>query len=223
MVMVAGLGCNQPAASGGVQADRPVTTEEDKMLYAMGTIIASRQLAPFGLNKDELAMVFKGMQDGVAGVKPVVNVDEYGPKINQFAEKRQSAVADKEKAKGKEYTDKAATESGAQKMPSGLVYFELTPGTGASPEPSDTVKVNYRGTLIDGTEFDSSYKRNQPAEFPLNGVIKCWTEGVGKMKVGGKAKLICPSEIAYGDRGRPSIPGGATLVFEVELLEVKGK
>jgi FKBP-type peptidyl-prolyl cis-trans isomerase FkpA len=86
------------------------------------------------------------------------------------------------------------------------------------------VKVNYRGTLIDGTEFDSSYKRNQPAQFPLSGVIRCWTEGVQKMKVGGKARLVCPSEIAYGDSGRPpTIPGGATLIFEIELLEIGGK
>ncbi len=82
------------------------------------------------------------------------------------------------------------------------------------------MKVNYRGTLTNGTEFDSSYKRNMPAEFPLNGVIKCWTEGVQRMKVGGKSSLVCPSDLAYGDKGRPGIPGGATLIFEVELLEV---
>jgi FKBP-type peptidyl-prolyl cis-trans isomerase FkpA len=82
------------------------------------------------------------------------------------------------------------------------------------------VKVNYRGTFINGTEFDSSYKRNEPAEFPLNGVIPCWTEGVQKMKVGGKASLVCPSSLAYGDQGRTSIPGGATLLFEIELLDV---
>jgi FKBP-type peptidyl-prolyl cis-trans isomerase FkpA len=96
-------------------------------------------------------------------------------------------------------------------------------GTGASPKASDTVKVNYRGTLLNGTEFDSSYKRNQPATFPLANVIPCWTEGVQKMKVGGKAHLVCPSGIAYGDRGSPpTIPGGATLIFEIELLEIPG-
>jgi FKBP-type peptidyl-prolyl cis-trans isomerase FkpA len=89
------------------------------------------------------------------------------------------------------------------------------------PAADDTVKVNYRGTLIDGTEFDSSYKRNEPASFPLKGVIPCWTNGVAQMKVGGKAKLVCPSDSAYGDQGHPpAIPGGATLVFEVELLEI---
>ena len=121
----------------------------------------------------------------------------------------------------KEYLDKAAAEPGAQKTASGLVYSELTPGSGASPKSTDTVRVHYRGTLIDGKEFDSSYARNEPAEFPLNRVIPAWTEGVQKMKVGGKAKLVCPSNIAYGDRGMPPvIPGGATLVFEVELLDI---
>src|SRR5579863_7604344 len=122
------------------------------------------------------------------------------------------------------FLDKAASEPGAVKTASGLVYRETEPGTGASPKATDTVKVHYRGTLIDGTEFDSSYKRNEPAQFPLSGVIKGWTEGVQLMKVGGKSRLICPSDLAYGDQGRPpQIPGGATLIFEIELLEVSGK
>ncbi len=121
------------------------------------------------------------------------------------------------------FLDKAAAEPGAVKTSSGLIYTELRPGTGASPKASDTVKVNYRGTLTDGSEFDSSYKRNEPTEFPLDGVIPCWTEGVQRMKVGGKSRLVCPSSIAYGDGGRPPvIPGGATLVFEIELLSVNG-
>jgi FKBP-type peptidyl-prolyl cis-trans isomerase FkpA len=120
------------------------------------------------------------------------------------------------------FLDKAAAEPGAIKTASGLVYRELRAGTGPSPAASDTVKVNYRGTLVDGTEFDSSYKRNEPLELPLNQVIPCWTEGVQKMKVGGKAQLVCPSSIAYGDEGRPPvIPGGATLVFEIELLGIE--
>jgi FKBP-type peptidyl-prolyl cis-trans isomerase FkpA len=118
---------------------------------------------------------------------------------------------------------KAATEPGAIKTPSGLIYKELSPGNGPSPKASDIVKVNYRGTLVNGTEFDSSYKRNEPAEFPLTNVIKCWTEGLQKMKVGEKARLVCPSDLAYGDAGRPPvIPGGATLIFEIELLGIGG-
>lgn len=115
----------------------------------------------------------------------------------------------------------AAKEPGAVVTPSGLVFRTLTPGSGASPSASDTVKVHYRGTLGNGTEFDSSYKRGEPAQFPLSRVIPCWTEGVAMMKVGGKAKLTCPSSIAYGTRGAGGlIPPNATLNFEVELLAI---
>jgi FKBP-type peptidyl-prolyl cis-trans isomerase FkpA len=133
-----------------------------------------------------------------------------------------SGPADTDSA-SKAYLEKAAAMPGATRTSSGLVYRELTPGTGASPKVTDTVKVHYRGTLVDGTEFDSSYKRNEPAQFPLNRVIPCWTEGVQKMKVGGKSQLVCPSSIAYGDGGSPPvIPGGATLIFEIELLGIGG-
>lgn len=118
----------------------------------------------------------------------------------------------------------AAKEAGAVVTTSGLVYRSLKDGAGASPKASDTVKVNYRGTFPDGKEFDSSYKRNQAIEFPLGNVIKCWTEGVQRMKVGGKAKLTCPAAIAYGERGAGGvIPPNATLLFEVELLAISGK
>ena len=116
----------------------------------------------------------------------------------------------------------AAAEAGAQTTASGLVYRSLKDGSGPNPTAADVVRVHYRGTLTDGSEFDSSIKRGQPAEFPLGRVIKCWTEGVQRMKVGGKAKLTCPSAIAYGERGTPGgpIPPNATLVFEVELLGI---
>ena len=121
-------------------------------------------------------------------------------------------------------TTAAAKEAGAVLTPSGLVYLSLKDGTGASPAASDKVKVHYRGTFPDGKEFDSSYKRNEAIEFPLSGVIKCWTEGVQRMKVGGKAKLTCPAAIAYGTRGAGGvIPPNATLLFEVELLAINGR
>ena len=114
-----------------------------------------------------------------------------------------------------------AQAAGPEKTPSGLIYESLKEGTGEKPTTDATVQVNYRGTLANGTEFDSSYKRGQPATFPLNRVIPCWTEGVAKMKEGGKAKLTCPPEIAYGSRGAGSVvPPNATLTFEVELLKV---
>jgi len=119
--------------------------------------------------------------------------------------------------------DKAAAEKDALKTPSGLVYRSLKDGTGAQPKETDTVRVHYRGTFPDGKEFDSSYKRNEPAEFPLNRVIKCWTEGVQRMKVGGKARLTCPPDLAYGERGAGggAIPPNATLQFEIELLAIR--
>lgn len=120
--------------------------------------------------------------------------------------------------------DAAMKEQGAVKTESGLVYRSLADGKGASPSATDTVRVHYRGTFPDGKEFDSSYQRGQPAEFALKGVIKCWTEGVAKMKVGGKAKLTCPPAIAYGERGAGGvIPPNATLQFEIELLAIVGK
>jgi FKBP-type peptidyl-prolyl cis-trans isomerase FkpA len=113
-----------------------------------------------------------------------------------------------------------AAESKEEKTASGIGITMLKEGAGASPKASDTVKVHYRGTLQSGEEFDSSYKRGQPAAFPLTRVIPCWTEGVQKLKVGGKAKLVCPPELAYGNRNIPGIPANSTLIFEVELLDI---
>jgi FKBP-type peptidyl-prolyl cis-trans isomerase FkpA len=113
-----------------------------------------------------------------------------------------------------------AAEPKEEMTTSGIAITMLKEGSGASPKASDTVKVHYRGTLTNGQEFDSSYKRNEPAAFPLNRVIPCWTEGVQKIKVGGKAKLVCPPNLAYGSRGVPGIPPNSTLIFEVELLDI---
>ncbi len=193
-------------------------TDEQKTIYSLGLSI-SRSLKSFSLSTEELELVKQALSDANAG-KPAVDIDTWGPKIQGLAEARAVIVAKKEKEASTAYLTKAAAEPGAKKTATGLVYKELTPGTGPSPVASDTVKVHYRGTLVDGTEFDSSYKRNEPATFPLGNVIKGWTEGVQLMKVGGKSILICPSDLAYGDQGRPSIPGGATLIFEIELLEI---
>jgi FKBP-type peptidyl-prolyl cis-trans isomerase FkpA len=205
--------------AGAAQAQK---TEDDKALYALGYTLGQRLKGDFSPTKAELEMIKKGLSDAIIGTKAKIDVESYGPKINQLAQARTQKAAAGQKEKDTAYLDKAAKEKGAVKDPAGLVYVPLKEGTGSQPKATDTVKVHYKGTLTDGTEFDSSHKRGQPAEFPLNGVIKCWTEGLQKMKPGGKAKLVCPSDIAYGDSGRPpKIPGGATLVFEVELLEVK--
>ena len=126
-----------------------------------------------------------------------------------------------ERKKAQAFLESAAKEEGAVKTSSGLIFKTLTAGTGASPKATETVKVHYRGTFIDGTEFDSSYKRGEPTVFPVDRVIKCWTEGLQRMKTGEKAQLVCPPGIAYGDRGMGGIvPPGAVLVFQVELLEI---
>jgi FKBP-type peptidyl-prolyl cis-trans isomerase FkpA len=199
------------------------STEEAKMFYVAGYMLG-KNLAQLDLTPAELEAAKKGLADAATGKAPEQALETYGPRIQATIQARQAKRAEAEKAKAQGFVDSAAKEEGVQKAASGLLFKTLTPGTGKSPAATDTVRVHYRGTLTDGTEFDSSYKRNQPTEFPLNQVIPCWTEGVGKMKVGEKARLVCPSSIAYGDGGRPpTIPGGATLVFEVELLEVLGK
>jgi FKBP-type peptidyl-prolyl cis-trans isomerase FkpA len=195
-------------------------TDDQKTVYAIGQAMA-RQLEQFQFTPDEVTMLIAGMQDALTHAKPQVDVESQSKQIRAFAEKRQAAVVEKEKAATAPFLEKAAAEPGAKKTSSGLIYKEITPGTGPTPKESDKVKVHYKGTLSDGTEFDSSYKRNEPATFPLKGVIKCWTEGLQLMKVGGKSKLVCPSDIAYGNSGRPPlIKPGAPLVFEVELLEI---
>lgn len=213
----------KPAATAPKPATAAVTpqTDDDKIIYSLGLSIY-RQLGQFDLSPAEVELVKQAISDAAAN-KPAINIDDWGPKIQTLQSARAGRVADREKAASAAYLTKAAGEPGATKTDSGLVYREITPGTGDSPKATDTVKVNYRGTLTNGDEFDSSYKRNMPIEFPLNQVIPCWTEGVQKMKIGGKSQLVCPSDIAYGDQGRPPvIPGGATLVFEVELLGIGG-
>jgi FKBP-type peptidyl-prolyl cis-trans isomerase FkpA len=194
--------------------------DQDKTLYALG-VAMSQSVASFQLTPAELELVKAGLTDGVqhkAKIEPAAYMD----KLRELQGTRLAAASVTEKQAGKTYQDKAATEKGATRTKSGLIFKSLKEGSGASPVATDTVKVNYQGTLTDGKVFDSSYKRNEPATFPLNGVIPCWTEGLQMMKVGGKARLVCPADIAYGDRGSPpDIKPGSTLVFEVELLDVQ--
>ncbi|MAJ59162.1 MAG: hypothetical protein CBC48_03640 [bacterium TMED88] len=198
-------------------------TDNDKALYYMGVVV-SQNLSGFDLTPEETAMVMQGMQDALEGKTQDIDHQSYGPLAQEFAQTRSLEVAEREKAKSQEFLTEAAKAKGAKTTESGLIFTEEKAGSGESPSPTDTVKVHYHGTLRDGTVFDSSIQRGTPAEFPLNRVIPCWTEGVAMMKPGGKAKLICPSEIAYGDQGQPPvIPGGAALVFDVELIEVVGQ
>ena len=208
-------------ASGAWAAEPELKTEEQKTLYAIGLAV-SQSLAVFNLSPAELELVKAGLSDGVLNKdKKAVDLQAYGPKIQEMQTARASTVAAAEKKAGEAFLEKAAAEKGATKTATGIVMTTIKPGTGPSPKATDKVKVHYHGTLTDGTVFDSSVQRGQPASFPLNNVIKCWTEGVQLMKVGGKSKLICPSDIAYGDRAvGGKIKPGSTLVFEVELLEI---
>jgi len=196
-------------------------TDEQKAFYSLGVNI-QKQLSIFDMSPEELKYVQQGMADATTGVKLATEPEASMQKLNELAKARMARITEKQKALAKPFLEKAATEKGAQKTASGLIYKEIKAGTGTQPQATDVVKVHYTGTFIDGKEFDSSVKRGQPVEFPLGQVIPCWSEGIGMMKVGGKARIACPSDLAYGDNGRPPIiPGGATLIFEVELLEVK--
>jgi FKBP-type peptidyl-prolyl cis-trans isomerase FkpA len=196
------------------------TTDEQKTLYALGLMI-SQTLGSFALSESELEFVKAGLTDGVLKRPPKVELQTYGPKVQQMRQARAAVIAESEKRAGAAFLDKAAMESGAIKTASGLVIKTLKPGSGPSPKATDTVKVHYHGTLIDGTVFDSSVQRGQPVTFSLSNVIPCWTEGLQRMQVGGKSRLVCPSNLAYGGQGGPPlIKPGATLVFEVELLDL---
>jgi FKBP-type peptidyl-prolyl cis-trans isomerase FkpA/FKBP-type peptidyl-prolyl cis-trans isomerase FklB len=202
-------------------ADEPtLETDDQKTLYALGLTI-NRSLSPFNLSPSELELVEAGLADGSLHKTPKVDLETYGPRIKQLQEARVAAVAAAEKKTSQVVVDQAAREPGATKTASSLVMIPITPGTGASPKGTDTVTVNYEGRLTDGTVFDSSRQRGGPATVPLNGVIKCWTEALQLVKVGGKSRLVCPADLAYGDQGWPPlIKPGATLVFEVELLGI---
>lgn len=205
--------------AGGVSA-QDLKTEEQKTFYALGLAL-SQNLAPFNLSEAELELVKSGLTDGLLNRPRKVDLPAYAPKLQELQKSRLSVAAASEKKASQAFLDKAAAEKGASKTASGVIVTTVKPGTGPSPAASDKVKVHYTGTLIDGSVFDSSVQRGQPATFPLSGVIKCWSEGIPTMKVGGKAKLVCPADVAYGDRGMPpAIKPGATLVFEVELLEI---
>jgi FKBP-type peptidyl-prolyl cis-trans isomerase len=210
------IACAQtPASSAPVKLD----TEDQKTLYALGLLLGNN-IKPFALTPDEIAFVKAGLSDAVANAKPQVPIETYGPKVNELAQKRTAAAAEGAKKQGQEFADKVAAEKDAKKLSSGVIVRVITPGSGPNPTADDTVKVNYEGKLIDGTVFDSSIKRGQPAEFPLKGVVPCWTEALQQMNKGEKAQVVCPSAVAYGDRGQPPvIPPGSTLSFEVELLD----
>ena len=212
------IACTQ-APGQSVSVPAQLETEDQKTLYALGLLLG-RNIKTFALTPEELAIVKAGITDAVTDAKPQVEIDAYGPKVSELAQKRAASGADEAKKKGQEFADNVAKEKDATKTASGGVIRTIAAGAGATPAAEDVVKVHYEGKLVDGTVFDSSIKRGQPAEFPLNGVVPCWTEALQKMKKGEKAQVVCPSSVAYGERGAPpDIPPGASLSFEIELLD----
>jgi FKBP-type peptidyl-prolyl cis-trans isomerase len=207
----------QTAAKGAPAAPM---TEDDKALYSLGVILSSN-IQSFEFSAAEIERVKQGLADGALGKANLDDVEKHVGRLQQLQGERVAAAVEREKAAGTAYQAKAATEGGARRLESGVIVRSVSEGSGANPTASDQVKVHYAGRFVDGKEFDSSYKRNEPATFPLEGVIPCWTEAVQQIKVGGKAQVICPPDRAYGDQGRPpQMRGGATLVFDIELLEI---
>jgi FKBP-type peptidyl-prolyl cis-trans isomerase len=216
LVAIAVTACTQSS-----QPAKP-TTDDDKAMHALGVMI-SQNLKSFEFTDQELSMVVAGFTDSLKGNVEFKQEDmeAHVPRLQELQRTRMEAAVERDKKAGAEHIEKVAAESGAEKTASGMVYKTVKEGTGASPVPTDTVKVHYEGKLINGNVFDSSRENGAPIDFQLDQVIPCWTEGVQKMKVGGTAQLACPSDLAYGDQGRPpQIPGGSTLLFDVELLEI---
>jgi len=206
-------------------------TDDERSAYALGVSFAENMEAfyteqeklGFKLEKDQL---IAGVQDGIAQ-KSKLTKDEVTQVLSSLEKQLQEKMAaqaeqdaKEQKDNGDKYREEFAKESGVIKTESGLLYKVENPGSGDVVKPTDVVEVNYRGTLVDGTEFDSSYKRNQSIKFPLNGVIAGWTEGIQQIKKGGKITLVIPPELGYGDRAVGSIPANSTLIFDVELLDV---
>lgn len=196
-------------------------SEDDKTFYAMGFMLGSN-LQRLSLNDHELSALYKGIVASATNKKSEVDMQTYQPKIQQMFKSRMENVSKKQKSSGTKYLDDYIKKNPkAKKTASGLVYEVLKEGTGKLPTPTDKVEVHYHGTLTSGEVFDSSVDRGKTISFPLNRVIKGWTEGLQLVKEGGKVRLVIPSELAYGDAGAPpKIPGGATLIFEVELFKI---
>ena len=205
----------------GCEKKADLSQTKAKYSYAIGHQIG-RNMKNQSIDLDPVAFQ-EAIVDQIKGNKSKMTDDEIRDALKMMAEARnesKKAEADENKKKGEAFLASNKSKEGIKTTDSGLQYKVINEGTGAKPKDSDTVKVHYRGTLIDGEEFDSSYKRDKPAEFPVKAVIPGWTEALQMMKVGAKYQLFIPSDLAYGSRGNPSIPGNSVLIFDVELLDI---
>jgi len=203
-------------------SDIELKMEKDKLSYAIGLITAQQwKQQNIAVNPDVIAAVIDDIQ---SGKDPQLSEEEVRTVLDNFQNQQQEKAklaSDDNKAEGIAFLAKNKDNDGVTETESGLQYQIIEPGEGANPLATDSVTVHYKGTLLDGTEFDSSHKRGQPATFPLNGVIAGWTEGLQLVKPGGTIKLFIPSDLAYGDRGSPPTIGpGAALIFDVELISI---
>jgi len=195
-------------------------TDTEKTVYTLGQM-DSRRLQNFDLSDQEFKVWVKGVRDGLDGKAGKIDMQAFSKDISKLGDERSKRVAESEKKEALNYLAKMKKEEGTETLASGVIFKTLKAGEGDMPKADSMVKVHYHGTLRNGEVFDSSVDRGNPATFPLNRVIPCWTEAVQKIKVGGKAKVTCPSDKAYGDRGAPpKIKPGAALTFEIELLEI---
>jgi len=215
--LIVNLACEDQG--GGSPAASKTPTEDDKIFYSIG-MMAGMGIADFAFTEAEFDWVARGLADAALHREPLANPEEHMAAIQELYTKRMERANAAEISASKAFLEQQAALEGAVQSESGLIMQVLVEGEGASPKPTDEVKVHYHGTLRDGTVFDSSVDRGSPAQFPLDRVIPCWTEAQTQMKVGGKSRIVCPASIAYGSRGMGSIPGDAALVFEVELLDI---
>ena len=206
--------------SGGGPTASALATDQSKALHALGYNIGGQMGDLRGFDAQGVDDILSGIRAALLEQPPEVKMEEFMPKAAQMMQARQQAMSQEMAQAGAQALASAANEPGAQRTASGLVILIEREGSGNAPTAAQTVEVHYEGSLVDGTIFDSSYARGEPISFPLNGVIKGWTEGLQMMKPGGKAKLTIPSDLAYGDAGTGPIPAKAVLVFDVELLAV---
>jgi FKBP-type peptidyl-prolyl cis-trans isomerase len=215
-----------PAAAAPAAAPAAPAFTDAQLVEEFGWFMGKRVgLAELEFSPAEIAAFVKGISSAASGKDTPYVLDQIGPKMDEFMQKKQAAYLGKVKqqsmAANAAFFTKLKENKNVVELPDGLRYEILKAGEGPNPKSTDTVKVHYHGTLVDGTVFDSSVQRNEPAEFPLDGVIPGWTEGLQKINKGGKIKLYVPPQLGYGDDGKGGIPPGATLIFEVELLEIK--